>query len=208
MTCWHSDCPNHRKSLPGSALTVTWRARRGMHGSGAARRLYHDPSLACPGGLRPRRPLGLAPYSVMSGAHGRPAAEQVALARRPGPPRRPRRSDVTVTVALARWQPGPCTVRTERAQCFWLGAAVSGDNFCLESLPILLSDLVRVHQGRPAALPTATTRWDEELRARTAGVPYDSRGRGTPSHHLGRIHPYVLSCSATGTDRERSDWRT
>ena len=37
---------------------------------------------------------------------------------------------------------------------------------------------------------------------------YDYRGRGTPSHRLGRIHPYVRSCSATGTDRERSDWRT
>ena len=34
---------------------------------------------------------------------------------------------------------------------------------------------------------------------------YDYRGRGAPSHHLGRIHPYVLSCSAIGTDRERGD---
>ena len=33
------------------------------------------------------------------------------------------------------------------------------------------------------------TGWDEELRARTA--VYDYRGRGTPSHRLGRIHPYV-----------------
>ena len=40
---------------------------------------------------------------------------------------------------------------------------------CLESLPIFWSNLVRVHLGRPAALPTATG-WDEELRARTAGV--------------------------------------
>ena len=40
---------------------------------------------------------------------------------------------------------------------------------CLESLPMLWSDLVRVHPGRPAAHPTATG-WDEELRARTAGV--------------------------------------
>ena len=31
---------------------------------------------------------------------------------------------------------------------------------------------------------------------------YDYRGQGTPSHRLGRIHPYVRSCSATGTDRE------
>ena len=37
---------------------------------------------------------------------------------------------------------------------------------------------------------------------------FDYRGRGTPSHCLGRIHPYVRSCSATGTDRERSCWRT
>ena len=40
------------------------------------------------------------------------------------------------------------------------------------ALPILLSDdsdLVTVHPGRPAVLPTAAG-WDEELRARTAGV--------------------------------------
>ena len=50
------------------------------------------------------------------------------------------------------------------------------------SLPILLSDLVRVHPGRPAAPPTATG-WDEELRARTAAGPpvYHYRGLGTPS---------------------------
>ena len=34
---------------------------------------------------------------------------------------------------------------------------------------ILWSDLVRVHPGRPAALPTATG-WDDKLRARSAGV--------------------------------------
>ena len=50
------------------------------------------------------------------------------------------------------------------------------------------------------------------LRAGTRGCGpgppvYDCRGRGTPSHRLGRIHPYVRSCSATGTDRERSDGR-
>ena len=34
------------------------------------------------------------------------------------------------------------------------------------------------------------------------GLPvYDYRGRGVPSHRLGRIHPYIRSCSATGTDR-------
>ena len=37
---------------------------------------------------------------------------------------------------------------------------------------------------------------------------YDYRGRGAPSHRLGRIHLYVRSCFATGTERERSDWRT
>ena len=37
---------------------------------------------------------------------------------------------------------------------------------------------------------------------------YDYRGRGAPSHRLGRIRPYVRSCSTPGTDRERSDWRT
>ena len=41
------------------------------------------------------------------------------------------------------------------------------------------------------------------------GAPvYDYRGRGDQSHPLGRIHPHVRSSSATGTDRERSDWRT
>ena len=79
---------------------------------------------------------------------------------------------------------------------------------CLDSLPILLSDLVTVHPGRPAALPTAAG-WDEELRARTAGVRLPQPGDTiTPSHRLGWIHPYVRSCSAAGTDRERSGWRT
>ena len=47
--------------------------------------------------------------------------------------------------------------------------------------------MVRVHPGRPAALPTATV-WDEELRARTAGVRLPPRqpGPGTPSHRSGR----------------------
>ena len=60
---------------------------------------------------------------------------------------------------------------------------------------ILLSDLVRVHPGRPAALPTATG-WDEELRAWTSGLRLPRPGHSDP---------YVRSCSATGTDRERSD---
>ena len=88
------------------------------------------------------------------------------------------------------------------------GEGVRGDrrrSGCLESPPILLSDLVRVHPGRPAALATATA----GTRSCGPGPPvYDYRGRGTQSHRSGRIHPYVLSCSATGTDRERSDWRT
>ena len=76
---------------------------------------------------------------------------------------------------------------------------------CLESLPILLSDLARVHPGRPAALPTATG-WDAELLTRTAGVRLPRPGHSESS--IGRIHPYVRSCSATGTDKERSGWRT
>ena len=52
--------------------------------------------------------------------------------------------------------------------------------FCLESLPILWSDLVRVHPGRPAAIPTATG-WDEELRARTAGVRLPRQGHSESS---------------------------
>ena len=41
--------------------------------------------------------------------------------------------------------------------------ACFGRGRCLESLPILWSDPVRVRPGRPAALPTAVG-WDEELR--------------------------------------------
>ena len=56
----------------------------------------------------------------------------------------------------------------------------SPHQICLESLPILLSDLVRVHPGRPAALPTATG-WDEELQARTAGVRLPRPGHSESS---------------------------
>ena len=51
--------------------------------------------------------------------------------------------------------------------------------------PILRSDLVRVHPGRPAAHPMAT---------RSCGpgpLVHDYRGRGAPSHRLGRIRLYV-----------------
>ena len=64
---------------------------------------------------------------------------------------------------------------------------------------------LRAHSGRPAAHPTATG-WDEELLDRAAGVRLP--GRGAPSHRLGQTHQYVLSCFATGTDRDQSDWRT
>ena len=63
---------------------------------------------------------------------------------------------------------------------------------CLESLPILQSDLVRVYRGRPAALPTATG-WDEEPRARTAGVRLPRPGSSESSFGTD-----VRSCSATG----------
>ena len=56
----------------------------------------------------------------------------------------------------------------------------SRSRICLESLPILLSDLVRVHPGRPAAFPTATG-WDEELRARTASVRLPRPGHSESS---------------------------
>ena len=58
---------------------------------------------------------------------------------------------------------------------------------CLESLPILLSDLVRVHPGRLAAPPMATG-WDEEMRARTAGVPLPRPGH---SESWFRTDPFV-----------------
>ena len=70
--------------------------------------------------------------------------------------------------------------------------SVRGDGSCLESLPILLSDLVRVHPGRPAALPTATG-WDEELLAWTAGVRLPRPGhsessfRTDPSTHVSEL---------------------
>ena len=62
-------------------------------------------------------------------------------------------------------------------------------------------------------------RWHTDIRRLRAGTrscwtgvtgppEYDYRGRGAPSHCVGRIHPYVQSCSATGADRDRSDWRT
>ena len=54
--------------------------------------------------------------------------------------------------------------------------------------------------GRPASHPTATG-WDEELRARTAGVRLPRQGHSESSFR--RIHPYVRSCSATGTDMTR-----
>ena len=49
-----------------------------------------------------------------------------------------------------------------------------------EPLPILLSDLLRVHPGRPAEIPTAAG-WGEELRARTAGVRLPRPGRSESS---------------------------
>ena len=50
--------------------------------------------------------------------------------------------------------------------------------------------LVRVHLGQPAALPTATGSrgWDEELRARTAGVRLPRPGHSESSF---RSHPSV-----------------
>ena len=67
-----------------------------------------------------------------------------------------------------------------------------------------LSEPIRAGRRRIRRLRAGT-------RSCGPGPPvYDYRGRGAPSHCLGRIHPYVRSCSATGTDRERpgSDWRT
>ena len=65
----------------------------------------------------------------------------------------------------------PCVI----SAAAWGGA-------CLESLPIL--DLVRVYPGRPAAHPTATG-WDEELRARIAGVRLPRPGNSESSFRTG-----------------------
>ena len=51
---------------------------------------------------------------------------------------------------------------------------------CLESVPILCSDLVRVHLGRPVAHPLATG-WDEELMALTGGVRLPRPGHSESS---------------------------
>ena len=80
------------------------------------------------------------------------------------------------------------------------------------------SCLVRAQLGRPAAPPTATG-WGEELLDRAVR----HRPHGTGRCRTGRTgllrdainHPYVRSCSATGTvpapaepNRARIDWRT
>ena len=64
------------------------------------------------------------------------------------------------------------------------------------------SDFIRAGRRRFRRLRAGT-------RSCGPGPPVcDCRGgRGAPSHRLGRIHSYVRSCSATGTDREGSDWR-
>ena len=73
-----------------------------------------------------------------------------------------------------------------------VGGAREGGRECLESLPILLSDLVI----------RADRRRFRRLRAGTMscwhGPPVcDYRGKGTPSHRLGRIH----DPSVKGSDR-------
>ena len=59
---------------------------------------------------------------------------------------------------------------------------------CLESIPILWSDLATVHPGRLAVHPTAAG-WDEELRTRTAGVRLPRLGR---SESLFRTDPSIF----------------
>ena len=84
----------------------------------------------------------------------------------------------------------------------------------MESLKILLSDLVRVHPGRPAALPAATG-WDEELRARTAGVrlPRPGRSGSSLSRTDSSICPVMLrqpvpigNGAAGGPESVRDGW--
>ena len=67
---------------------------------------------------------------------------------------------------------------------------------------LIWSEFIRAGRRRFRRLGAGT-------RSCGPGPPvYDYRGRGTPSHRLGRIHPHVRSSTATGTDRKRSDWRT
>ena len=93
-------------------------------------------------------------------------------ARRPAPAaRRTRKARTARGARRARAQCvcHPDTTQNAQGNC----ECADGRKFfgagCLESFPTLQSDLVRVHLGRPAEHPTATG-WDEELRARTAGV--------------------------------------
>ena len=103
-----------------------------------------------------------------------------------------------------------------------VGRRHGGGPSCLKSLPILWSDLVRVHPGRPAALPTCHVTAGgygpgPGCRGRDVAVLARRRRRGPdrwchvivrlprPGHSkplLGRIHPYVRSCSANGRPKK------
>ena len=88
------------------------------------------------GGYMPARGAGVpvltrVPRGASRGSGGRAARERAARLDCRGP--------------ASRGYHGPARRAMDRSMAR-----------CLESLPILLSDLVRVRPGRPAALPTAT----------------------------------------------------
>ena len=91
--------------------------------------------------------------------------------------------------------------KTSQGKC---GLKTLGGRGALFGITTLVRS-VRVHPGRPAALPAASG-WDEELRARTAGVRLPRPGH---SESLFRTDPSVCPIMLrTGTDSERSDWRS
>ena len=139
--------------------------------------------VACEGaGLGPAGGPGVGPS-------GRPAGDRDT----PGRSARGLSAAVRIDPGVARSTPAQARARPGVAGPVW--------NRFQYSSPIQ-SEFIRA--GRRCIL---------RLRAGTRscgpGPPvYDYRGRGAPSHCWGRIHPYVRSCSATGTDRDRRDWRT
>ena len=130
-------------------------------------------SLLLPSSLSCAAIVGRVPLNHRPGRPpGRPTAGPVdrptLSARRPpdAPLRSVRRSAFSPPSVCG---PGPDAARARRRRQGQARTACGPGAVCLESPAILLSDLVRVHPGRPAAHPSATG-WDEELRARTAGV--------------------------------------
>ena len=83
---------------------------------------------------------------------------------------------------------------------------ITSNTLLRSSLSPYSQSLVRSSQGR-AGRRRIRRLWAGTRSCGPEPEVYDYRGLGTPSHPLGQVHPYVRSYAATGTDRERSDWR-